>query len=73
MMSHGLDVPKAPFQRAGGSKRRRSRNAATELHCPYRTAHGVGTCKQQIRSLLQRVGHTVNASLPRFTHSVEKQ
>ena len=73
MMSHRLDVPKAPFQRAGGSKCRRSRNAARELHCLDRAAHRVGRCKQQVRFLLQRVGPTVNASLPRFTHSVEEQ
>ncbi len=73
MMSHCLDVPKATFQRASGSKRRRSRNATGEIHGLYRAAHRVGHCKQQVRFLLQRVGLTVNASLPRFTHSVEKQ
>ena len=41
-MSHRLDVPKAPFQRAGGSKRRCSRNATRELHCLDRAAHRVG-------------------------------
>ena len=73
MMFHCLDVPKAAFQRAGGSKCSRSRNATSELHCLYRAAHRVGHCKQYVRFLLQLVGPTVNASLPRFTHSVEKQ
>jgi len=46
MMSHCLDVPKATFQRAGSSKRSRSRNATSELHGLYRAAHRVGYCKQ---------------------------
>jgi hypothetical protein len=32
MMSHRLDIPEATLQRAGGSKRRRSRDAACEIH-----------------------------------------
>ena len=56
MMSHRLDVPEATFQRAGGSKRRRSRNAARKLHRLDGAAHRVGHRKQEVRFLLQRVG-----------------
>src|SRR5215831_17998505 len=53
MMFHGLDVAKATFQWAGGSKCSRSCDATSEFHCLYRAAHRLGTCKQQIRLLLQ--------------------
>ena len=42
MMSHRLDIPEATFQRAGGSKRCRSRDAACEFHRLDRAAHRVG-------------------------------
>ena len=42
MMSHRLDIPEATFQRAGGSKRRRSRDAACEFHRLDGAAHRVG-------------------------------
>ena len=73
MMSHRLDIPEATFQRAGGSKRRRSRDAACELHGLDGTAHRVGHREQEVRLLLQRVGLAVEASPPRFTQGVEKQ
>jgi hypothetical protein len=73
MMSHGLDVPKAAFQRAGCSDRSRSRKATSELHRLYRAAHRVGTCKQKVRFLPRRVGLTIKAPLPRFSHGMEKQ
>ena len=73
MMSHRLDIPEATFQRAGGSKRRRSRDAACELHRLDGAAHRVGHPEQEVRLLLQRVGLAVDASPPRFAQGVKKQ
>ena len=73
MMSHRLDIPEATFQRAGGSKRRRSRNAACELHGLDGVAHGVGHREQEVRPVFQRVGLAVEASPPRCAQGVEKQ
>ena len=73
MMSHRLDIPEATFQRAGGSKRRRSRDAACELHRLDGAAHRVGHREQEVRLLLQRVGLAVDASPPRYAQGVKKQ
>ena len=73
MMSHRLDVPEATFQRAGGSKRRRSRDAARELHRLNSATHGVGHREQEVRLLLQRVGLAIDASPPRFPQGVKKE
>ena len=47
MMSHRLDIPEATFQRAGGSKRRRSRDAASEFHRLDCAAHRICHPQQQ--------------------------
>ena len=73
MMSHRLDIPEATFQRAGGSKRRRSCHAACELDRLDGAAHRVGHREQEVRLLLQRVGLAVEASPPRFAQAFEKQ
>jgi hypothetical protein len=73
MMSHRLDIPEAAFQRAAGSTRRRSRDAACEVDRPDGAAHRVGHREQQVRLLLERVGLAVEASPPRFAQGVEKQ
>ena len=73
MMSHRLDIPEATFQRAGGPKRRRSRDAASKLHRLDGAAHRVGHREQEVRLLLQRVGLAVDASPPGFAQGVKKQ
>jgi hypothetical protein len=73
MMSHRLDIPEATFQRAGGSKRCGSRDAACELHRLDGAAHRVGHREQEVRLLLERVGLAVDASPPRFAQGVKQQ
>jgi hypothetical protein len=71
MMSHRLDIPEASFQRAGGSKGRRSGDAACQLNGLDGAAHRVGHPEQELRLLLQRMGLAVEASPPRFAQGVE--
>ena len=73
VVPHRLDVSEATLQWAGDLERCRSRDVASKFYGLDRAAHRVASREQKVRLLLERMGLTLQASLPRLVYGVEKQ